>query len=41
MDYSYQYVPDEVAVHENLPLTEEERADLFQRNAERVFRLWG
>ncbi|HEX6526189.1 MAG TPA: amidohydrolase family protein [Streptosporangiaceae bacterium] len=39
MDYPYQYVPEEVTAHENLPLTEEEKADLFQRNAERVFRL--
>jgi 2,3-dihydroxybenzoate decarboxylase len=39
MDYPYQYVPDEVTAHENLPLSEQERADLFQRNAERVFGL--
>ncbi|MBV9449830.1 MAG: amidohydrolase [Streptosporangiaceae bacterium] len=37
MDYPYQYVPDEVTAHENLPLTVEEKADLFQRNAQRVF----
>jgi 5-carboxyvanillate decarboxylase len=39
MDYPYQYVPDEVTAHENLPITPEEKAALFQGNAERVFRL--
>jgi 5-carboxyvanillate decarboxylase len=39
MDYPYQYVPDEVTAHENLPITPEEKAGLFQGNAERVFRL--
>jgi 5-carboxyvanillate decarboxylase len=39
MDYPYQYVPDEVTAHENLPITLEEKAGLFQGNAERVFRL--
>lgn len=39
MDYPYQYVPDEVRAHENLPITPEEKAGLFQGNAERVFRL--
>ncbi|HEY6275368.1 MAG TPA: amidohydrolase family protein [Streptosporangiaceae bacterium] len=39
MDYPYQYVPGEVAAHEDLPLTTEEKAALFQANAERVFGL--
>jgi 5-carboxyvanillate decarboxylase len=39
MDYPYQYVPDEVTAHENLPLTVADKAALFQHNAERVFGL--
>jgi hypothetical protein len=39
MDYPYEYVPEEVTAHENLPITPEEKAGLFQTNAERVFRL--
>src|ERR1039457_4032974 len=39
MDYPYEYVPEEVTAHENLPITPEEKASLFQTNAERVFRL--
>jgi 5-carboxyvanillate decarboxylase len=39
MDYPYQYLPEEVTAHENLPITAQEKAALFQTNAERVFRL--
>ncbi len=39
MDYPYQYEPAEVTAHENLPLSDADKADLFQRNAERVFGL--
>jgi 5-carboxyvanillate decarboxylase len=39
MDYPYEYVADEVRVHDRLPLTVEERKALFQTNAERVFGL--
>ncbi len=39
MDYPYQYVPDEVTAHENLPISATDKADLFQHNAERVFGL--
>jgi 2,3-dihydroxybenzoate decarboxylase len=39
MDYPYQYVPDEVAAMEQLPLSGEEKAAFFQRNAEAVFKL--
>ncbi len=39
MDYPYQYVPDEVTAHENLPISAADKADLFQHNAERVFGL--
>jgi 2,3-dihydroxybenzoate decarboxylase len=39
MDYPYQYAPAEVTAHENLPITADEKADLFQHNAERVFGL--
>lgn len=39
MDYPYQYVPDEVTVHEDLPISAAEKAALFQGNAMRVFGL--
>jgi hypothetical protein len=39
MDYPYQYVADEVAVIDQLPLSADRLAMLYQRNAERVFRL--
>jgi len=39
MDYPYQFVPEEVKVTDELPIGEEERALLYQRNAERLFRL--
>jgi 5-carboxyvanillate decarboxylase len=39
MDYPYQFVPEEVKVTDELPISEEERALLYQGNAERLFRL--
>jgi 2,3-dihydroxybenzoate decarboxylase len=39
MDYPYQYVLDEVAESDALPLSEIEKKQFFQSNAERVFRL--
>ncbi len=37
MDYPYQFVPEEVAVTDGLPLSVEHRTLLYQGNAERVF----
>ena len=39
MDYPYQFVPDEVKVTDELPVSEEDRTMLYQTNAERVFKL--
>jgi 2,3-dihydroxybenzoate decarboxylase len=39
MDYPYQYVPNEVAVTDNLPISAADKKLLYQTNAERVFRL--
>ena len=39
MDYPYQYVPEEVLVTDNLPISDEDKKKLYQSNAERVFRL--
>ncbi len=39
MDYPYQFEPDEVLVHEELPIDLEAKRALFQGNAERVFAL--
>lgn len=39
MDYPYQFVPEEVKVTDELPVTEEQRALLYHVNAERLFRL--
>ncbi len=39
MDYPYQFVPEEVKVTDELPITEEQRKMLYQTNAERLFRL--
>lgn len=39
MDYPYQYVPEEVAVTDNLPIDDEAKRALYQTNAERVFGL--
>jgi 5-carboxyvanillate decarboxylase len=39
MDYPYQFVPEEVKVTDELPISQEDRRKLYQLNAERVFRL--
>jgi 5-carboxyvanillate decarboxylase len=39
MDYPYQYVPEEVAAMERMPLTDHDKKAFFQSNAESVFRL--
>ena len=39
MDYPYQFVPEEVKVTDELPVSEEVRRMLYQANAERLFRL--
>jgi 5-carboxyvanillate decarboxylase len=39
MDYPYQFVPDEVAVTDNLPISEADKKKLYQSNAEKVFDL--
>lgn len=39
MDYPYQYEPDEVRIHDTLPLPPATLAKLMQTNAERVFKL--
>jgi len=39
MDYPYQFVPDEVTVTDRLPIPDEDRELLYQRNAEKVFKL--
>jgi 2,3-dihydroxybenzoate decarboxylase len=39
MDYPYQYVPEEVKVTDDLPLSDPDKKKLYQLNAERVFSL--
>lgn len=39
MDYPYQFVPEEVAVTDNLPISAAETKMLYQTNAEKVFDL--
>jgi 2,3-dihydroxybenzoate decarboxylase len=39
MDYPYQFVPEEVAVTDNLPISEADKKMLYQSNAETVFGL--
>ena len=39
MDYPYQFVPEEVRVTDELPVSEKIRSMLYQTNAEKVFRL--
>jgi 2,3-dihydroxybenzoate decarboxylase len=39
MDYPYQYVPEEVAAMERMPLTDADKKAFFQTNAESVFKL--
>jgi 2,3-dihydroxybenzoate decarboxylase len=39
MDYPYQFVPEEVAVTDNLPISDAEKEAFYQTNAENVFAL--
>lgn len=39
MDYPYQFVPEEVKVTDNLPISDADKKKLYQTNAERVFSL--
>jgi len=39
MDYPYQFVPEEVAVTDNLPISDDAKRKLYQSNAEKVFAL--
>jgi 2,3-dihydroxybenzoate decarboxylase len=39
MDYPYQYVPEEVAMLENLDMAPQVRKAFFQDNAERLFKI--
>lgn len=39
MDYPYQFVPEEVKVTDELPISDADRKKLYQTNAEEVFRL--
>jgi 5-carboxyvanillate decarboxylase len=39
MDYPYQFVPEEVAVTDNLPISDADKKMLYQSNAEEVFNL--
>ncbi|HLK47935.1 MAG TPA: amidohydrolase family protein [Bryobacteraceae bacterium] len=37
MDYPYQYVPEEVTVTDQLPISDDDKLKLYQSNAEKVF----
>jgi 2,3-dihydroxybenzoate decarboxylase len=39
MDYPYQFVPEEVTVTDNLPISDDDKKKLYQTNAEKVFKL--
>ena len=39
MDYPYQFVPEEVKTHDDLPISDADKKKLFQTNAEKVFKL--
>jgi 2,3-dihydroxybenzoate decarboxylase len=39
MDYPYQYVPEEVALLENIEMAPQVRKAFFQDNAERLFKI--
>jgi 2,3-dihydroxybenzoate decarboxylase len=39
MDYPYQFVPEEVKVTDELPISEDDRRKLYRLNAEEVFAL--
>jgi 2,3-dihydroxybenzoate decarboxylase len=40
MDYPYQFVPDEVKITDDLPISDADKKKLFQTNAEKVFNLY-
>jgi 5-carboxyvanillate decarboxylase len=39
MDYPYQFVPEEVKITDDLPISDSEKRQFYQTNAERVFAL--
>ena len=39
MDYPYQFVPEEVAMTDNFPISASDKKKLFQLNAEKIFKL--
>ena len=39
MDYPYQFVPEEVKVTDDLPISEADKEKLYRTNAETVFSL--
>jgi predicted TIM-barrel fold metal-dependent hydrolase len=39
MDYPYQFVPEEVKVTDELPISDADKKKLYQTNAEKVFDL--
>ena len=39
MDYPYQFVPEEVKIHDDLPISDADKKKLFQTNAEKAFDL--
>ena len=39
MDYPYQFVPEEVAMSDALPISDNDKLKFFQTNAEKVFKL--
>jgi 5-carboxyvanillate decarboxylase len=39
MDYPYQFVPEEVAITDKLPISDTDKKKLYQTNAEKVFKL--
>jgi 5-carboxyvanillate decarboxylase len=39
MDYPYQYIPEEVVLSDNVPMSPADKVKFFQTNAERLFKL--
>jgi 2,3-dihydroxybenzoate decarboxylase len=39
MDYPYQYAVDEVAVMDNMQMSDDDKLKFFQTNAQRVFKI--
>ena len=39
MDYPYQFVPEEIKVTDELPISDEQRRMLYETNVTRLFRL--